>query len=306
MKLFSGLCAFPITPLNDQAEVDSDAFTELVRDLCLAQVDSLGVLGSTGLYTYLDRTQRRRAIGAAVRAADGKVPVMVGIGALRTDTACTFANDAAEEGADALLLAPVSYTPLVDEEVFEHFNAVASATALPLCIYNNPTTTNFRFSMELLERLACLPTVKAVKMPLPASGDLQGELGELRGLPSEKQLAVGYSGDWGAVDALLAGADAWFSVTGGIYPYVARALTRRAQAGDRRGADELNRHLEPLWELLREFGGLRVVHSLATNSRLPRALLPRPLLPLPPPGHERVLAIAPTLDELELRLRETL
>ena len=67
----------------------------------------------------------------------------------------------------ALLLAPVSYTPLRDAEVFQHYRAVAGASDLPLCIYNNPGTTHFNFSLELLQRLADIPTIKAVKMPLP-------------------------------------------------------------------------------------------------------------------------------------------
>ena len=54
-----------------------------------------------------------------------------------------LARDAEAAGADGLLLAPVSYTPLLDDEVFEHFRAVAGATALPICIYDNPATTGF-------------------------------------------------------------------------------------------------------------------------------------------------------------------
>lgn len=52
-----------------------------------------------------------------------------------------LARDAAEAGADGLLLAPVSYQKLTEEEVYQHFEAVATAGGLPLCIYNNPGTT---------------------------------------------------------------------------------------------------------------------------------------------------------------------
>ena len=54
--------------------------------------------------------------------------------------------------ADALLLAPVSYTPLTQEEAYYHVAAVAGSTSLPLCIYNNPSTTHFTFGEELLVR----------------------------------------------------------------------------------------------------------------------------------------------------------
>lgn len=62
----------------------------------------------------------------------------------------------------------VSYTPLTEEEVFQHMSAVAEAGDLPLCIYNNPDTTRFFFSDSLIARLAKVPGIAAIKMPLPA------------------------------------------------------------------------------------------------------------------------------------------
>ena len=64
---------------------------------------------------FLSRDQRRRAVAAAVEAV-ASIPIIVGVGAMRTDEAQALARDAAEEGASGLLLAPVSYTPLTEEE----------------------------------------------------------------------------------------------------------------------------------------------------------------------------------------------
>ena len=149
MPLFHGLSAFPITPADESGRVDTDALAALLDRLRAAEVDSVGLLGSTGTYAYLARPERRRAIEAAVECVGGRVPVIVGVGALRTDDARDLARDAQAAGADGLLLAPVSYTPLFDEEVFQHFAAVAASTDLPLCVYNNPGTTHFTFSDDL-------------------------------------------------------------------------------------------------------------------------------------------------------------
>jgi hypothetical protein len=109
----------------------------------------------------------------------------------RTDEAQTLARDAKASGADGLLLAPMSYALLTDEEVFQHFSAVAEAGELPLCIYNNPSTTKFTFSDDLIARLARLPNVAAVKMPLPGNGDFTGEMERLRGMPpTASRLAI--------------------------------------------------------------------------------------------------------------------
>ncbi len=131
MPLFQGLAAFPITPADNRGHVDTDALGTLLRRLEQAGVDSIGLLGSTGTYAYLTRAERHRTIKAAVECIGGRVPLLVGVGALRTDDAQELARDAESAGADALLLAPVSYLPLNDEEVFQHFAAVAETSSLP-------------------------------------------------------------------------------------------------------------------------------------------------------------------------------
>ena len=214
-----------------------------------------------------------------MESVGGRTPLIVGVGALRTDDAQDLARDAEAEGADALLLAPVSYTPLTEEEAFRHYVAVASATGLPLCIYNNPGTTHFTFSPTLLGRLAEVPNISAVKMPLPSAVSVASELTALRAGPTGS-LAIGYSGDWGAAEALLAGADAWYSVVAGVLPEISMQMVRAAQAGDRQEALRLDGLLQPLWELFRELGSLRVVYAAINELGLGQPEPPRPLLPL--------------------------
>src|SRR5215216_4727514 len=117
--LLRGLSAFPITPADAESRVDLAAPRRLVARLVAAKVDSIGLLGSTGTYAYLLRSERRRALDAALEETAGQVPILVGVGALRTDEAVRLPQDAKAVGAAAGLLAPVSYTPLTEDEVFE-------------------------------------------------------------------------------------------------------------------------------------------------------------------------------------------
>ena len=290
MALFHGLSAFPITPTDAHGVVDTGAVERLTSRLVTAGVDSIGLLGSTGGYAYLSRTERQRAIQAAVATAAGKVPLMVGVGALRTDDAQQLARDAAEAGADALLLAPMSYTPLTQDEVFQHYVAVTGVTDLPLCVYNNPGTTHFTFTRELLARLASVPNVAAIKMPLPGAMTIKVELDQLRGGPMER-LAIGYSGDWGAAEAFLSGADAFYSVVGGLLPDIAMAMRRAAASGDRREVERIDTTLQPMWALFREFGSIRVMYAAATELQLSDAAPPRPILPLSRDEQRRVAIV---------------
>ena len=277
--MFTGLSAFPLTPVVNDA-VDLDLFSALVGRLAAAGVDSIGALGSTGSYAYLSREERRRVAEAAVQAA-GPVPVIVGIGALRTSDVLRGAEDAQRAGAAGLLLAPVSYQPLTEDEVIGLFEAVSAASSVPICIYDNPATTRFNFTDSLYARLGELPRVEAVKIPPRPVAEAEERIRGLREvLPAD--LALGVSGDEFAAPALSAGADVWFSVLGGTLPELPLAITRAAQAGDAGTARDLSAQLAPVWDLFRRFGSLRVVSALAAElGLLPLGNLPAPLQPLP-------------------------
>lgn len=279
MNLFTGLSAFPLTPTDDERQLKPNLLQQFLERIVAAGTNSIGLLGSTGGYAYLTSEERKRTLRVAVDCVAGRTPLIVGVGALTTDVAEDLARDARKAGADGLLLAPMSYLPLTGEEVFRHFEAVAAAGELPLCIYNNPGTTKFTFSPDLIARLAELPNVTAVKMPLSADGDYAGEMQHLRAMTPEG-FAIGYSGDWGAKDALLAGGACWYSVVAGLLPEPALALTRAAQAGNAAEVERIDHAFAPLWALFREFGSFRVMFAIAEILDFGPMTPPRPILPL--------------------------
>ena len=293
--LLKGLSAFPITPSDSEGRVDVDALRKLVASLCAANVSSIGLLGSTGSYAYLSRFERRRALDAALEDVGGRTPILVGVGALRTDQAVRLAQDAKAAGATAGLLAPVSYTPLTENEVFEHFAAVARESGLPLCIYDNPSTTHFRFSPTLIGRLSRLPEIIAVKSPAPESQAVAAHLAELRGVVPYG-FSLGYSGDWNSVEALIAGGDAWYSVVAGLFPRISIEIVQAVQNGDVAEARRLNERLEPLWSLFKEFSSLRVIYASADLLGICRAEPPRPIRPLAGAARQRVADVLKALD----------
>jgi 4-hydroxy-tetrahydrodipicolinate synthase len=278
-SIFNGLSAFPLTPASCDGVVDTEAFAVMLDRLVAAGVDSITVLGSTGIYAYLDRAERSRALAAAVETVAGRVPLIAGVGALRTSWATDLARNAESAGADALLLAPMSYAPLTETEVFAHFETVAGSTGLPLCIYNNPGTTHFSFTEVLIARLSRVPGIAAVKMPPSHEVDYSGEIRRLRA-SSDAGMAIGYSGDWVAAPALLAGADAWFSVVAGLLPDAALRLTRAALAGQESETAAANAALEPLWALFRKHSSLRVMYAIADCLGLRAGAPPLPIQPL--------------------------
>ncbi|MCJ2015927.1 dihydrodipicolinate synthase family protein [Methylobacterium sp. E-065] len=291
------LSAFPITPSDAKGQVDVTALRALLRPLVAAEVHSIGLLGSTGTYPFLSREERLRAVEAAVDELAGRVPLLVGVGALRTDEAVRNARDAKAAGADLGLLAAMSYTPLTEDEVFEHFATVARESGLPLCIYDNPGTTHFRFSPALVGRLSQVSGVISVKSPAPEPLAVAEHLRSLRDAVPEG-FSLGYSGDWNSVEALIAGGDTWYSVVAGLFPKIGMDIVRAVQAGEIAEARRLNASLEPLWELFKEFSSLRVIYALVDLLDICRAVPPRPILPLNEMARSKVADTLETLDLL--------
>ncbi|WP_234426922.1 dihydrodipicolinate synthase family protein [Streptomyces niger] len=129
--MFTGLSAFPLTPITEDG-IDEKAFAALVGRLSAAGVDSIGALGSTGSYAYLTREERARAARIAVEHAE-RTPVIVGIGALRTRQVREAAEDAQNAGAAGVLLAPLSYQRLTEDDVFGLFEDVPPASVCGSC-----------------------------------------------------------------------------------------------------------------------------------------------------------------------------
>ncbi|WP_435069039.1 dihydrodipicolinate synthase family protein [Amycolatopsis thermoflava] len=283
--MFTGLSAFPLTPVTGSG-IDTTAYARLVSRLAAAGVDSIGALGSTGSYPYLTRAQRAEAAKIAVDAAAG-TPVLVGIGATATSEVLALAEDAQNAGAAAVLLAPVSYQPLTDDEVFGLYEDVTRELSVPLCVYDNPRTTHFQFSDELHGRIAALPNVGSIKIPgVPA--DAKARVDALRARIPDT-VTIGISGDAVAAEGLAAGCDVWYSVLGGLFPDTARAVMRDAAESER---------LRPLWDLFARHGSIRVVAAAATHLGLTgERVLPRPLRELDGAARREVID---TLRQLNL------
>ncbi|MCH8561834.1 dihydrodipicolinate synthase family protein [Nesterenkonia sp. YGD6] len=283
--MFTGLSAFPHTPLRDDA-FDAPAYARLIEHLAQAGVDSITALGSTGSYMYLDREERRQAAEVAVQHA-GSVPVMVGIGALRTSQVHRLAEDAQNAGASAVLLAPATYQPLSDDEVYGLFEDVTAELSVPLVVYDNPGTTHVSFTDELYALIAAPPQVASIKIPgVPAEpGAAADRVQRIRAhIPAT--VTVGVSGDGAAARGLIAGCDAWYSVT------------RAALSGDHAGALAEFARLEPLWTLFAEHGSYRVTAAIAEHLGLVAAeCLPRPVQGL---GRSARARVAQVVEELQL------
>lgn len=296
--MFTGLSAFPLTPLANDA-VDEPAFIRIMERLAVSGTDSITALGSTGSYAYLSGAERAQVAHLAVGHA-GDTPVFIGVSALRTSHVLANVREAERAGAAAVLLAPMTYQALTAEDVFELYRTVSGNTDLPIIVYDNPGTTHFTFTRELYGRIAQLPGVASIKIPgvPPDPAVARTHIQAIRAAVPE-HVTIGVSGDAFAATGLNAGCDAWYSVVGGTLPRLALRIARPAQEGHPKEATAESERLAPLWSLFAQFGGsLRVIAAIAEHLGLAQdKSLPLPIQGLDTSQRARV---ADVVNELGL------
>lgn len=299
-----GTPATPRGSVSGLARIDEEALIRLIERAVAARVDSIAVLGSTGSYMYLSAAEREQVVRTAVQHASG-IPVLVGVGAIATSEVLEHVRAAEAAGAAGLVVAPVSYQRLNDEEVFGLFEDVTACATVPVIVYDNPTTTGFTFSLDLYARVAALPGVASIKVPPPPSGlaAATAHIDAIRKrLPAH--VTIGVSGDASAALGLAAGCDAWYSVIAGVMPQAAMQLASEVRAGavecaaeaaldpdqaGAAGASMVRDALQPLLSLFADYGSLRVAVAVAEELGLvAEGSLPRPLLGLDAEGRARV------------------
>lgn len=167
---FKGVIAYPITPFDENEKIDIPLFKHLVERLITSGNHGIAPLGSTGVMPYLSDDEKEAVTEATIQQVKGRVPTLVGVSNLTTEKTIHHARFAEKAGADAVMIIPMSYWKLTDDEIVAHYDAVARKISIPIMAYNNPATSGVDMSPALLKRLLEIPNVTMIK---ESSGDIQ-------------------------------------------------------------------------------------------------------------------------------------
>jgi 1-pyrroline-4-hydroxy-2-carboxylate deaminase len=190
---------------------DLDKYAEHCRWLVDNGCRGVGPNGSLGEYSSLTDDERRAVARTAIEAVGDDGVVVVGVHGVGAHQARSWAEKAAEDGADGVLCLPPTMYRANRGEVLHHFTEVAKA-GLPVMVYNNPIDTKVDLTPDLLAEIAQIENVVAVK---EFSGDVRRIL-EIRELAPD--LAVIAGADDLTLEALLMGATGWFAGFPNVFP----------------------------------------------------------------------------------------
>ncbi len=238
---FSGVFPAMVTPFTEDNEIDTETLREDAQRLEKAGVDGLVPVGSTGESATLSHAEHVEVIEAVVDAVED-VPVIAGTGSNNTAEALDLSQQAADAGADALLLISPYYNKPEPEGMYQHYKAVADAVDVPQIVYNVPSRTGRNIAVETAVRLAEHDNIRGYKA---ASGDLN-RISEVVERTRDEDFSI-LSGDDGlTLPTLSVGGHGAISVVANVEPERACAMVGAALEGDYAFARALHHELAPL------------------------------------------------------------
>lgn len=210
---FKGIIAYPVTPFDHNEKVDIPLFEKQVERLVTSGAHGIAPLGSTGVLPYLTDEEKEAVTEATIRQVAQRVPTLVGVSNLTTERTIYHAQFAEKAGATAVMIIPMSYWKLTDDEIVQHYDAVAAKVSIPIMAYNNPATGGVDMSPALLKRLLEIPNVTMIK---ESTGDVQRMHYLKRALGED--IAFYNGSNPLALAAFAAGAKGWCTAAPNLIP----------------------------------------------------------------------------------------
>ncbi len=282
MARFRGTYTVMITAFDEAGALDLPALARFTNWQIEEGIHGLIPLGSTGEFLSLTAAEREAVAKCVVDTAAGRVPVLIGAGAERTEDVMDNARMARDLGADGIMVIPPFYSTPTEAELYRHYERIAGATDLPVMIYNNPATANVDLTPPIVAKLSEIEHIDYIKestMDVTRVRDIIDMCGD--------RMTV-FGGIMG-YESFCNGAEGWVAVGSNLLPRACADLfTLTADKGDHVAARKLYAEILPVIRLV---GGHRYV--AATKAALALMGLgvgePRPpRLPMPSAEMEMV------------------
>jgi len=221
-----------VTPFAG-AKVDLALLRELVEWHIKSGTDAIVPVGTTGESPTLSHDEKADVIRTVVKTVKGRVPVIAGSGTNDTRTTIENTKMAKELGADAALVVAPYYNKPSQEGLFLHYEAVAKAVHIPICIYNVPSRSVVNILPATVARLAKIRNIVAIK-------EACGSLEQCAQIHNECDITV-VSGDDSLTFPMMAqGATGVISVAANIIPKEMAELCAAAKKGDYKRARQVH------------------------------------------------------------------
>ena len=241
---FSGLMTALVTPFSN-GKLCEETFRATVRRQIEGGVDGLVPCGTTGEAPTLSRYEQDLLVEWCVEEADGRVPVLAGIGGNNTAVVIENALRVEALGVNGVLATTPYYNKPTQAGLVAHFSAIAESTKIEVCLYDVPGRTITNIDPMTVAELSQLDNITAIK---DATGDMANAM-EIRRLCGDK-INILSGDDFTTLPFLAQGGDGVISVASNVVPSEMKQLVNASKYGELAEAQGLTLKLFPLFSAL--------------------------------------------------------
>ena len=283
-----------ITPFHKDKSIDFDSLARLLEYQIRSGIDYLVVLGTTAETATLTPDEQAQVRHFVVERVHGRVPMVLGLGGNNTMAIVEAAKTLDLSAFDAILSVVPYYNKPSQEGIYQHYKAIATASPLPVILYNVPGRTGVNMSPEVCLRLAReFENIVGVK---EASGNIAQMDEIIKNKPSDFMVI---SGDDGITFPLITlGAVGVISVIGNAFPREFSRMVRLALNGDYAHAREIHHRFTELFSLLFVDGNPAGVKCLLNAMGFIENELRLPLVPTRITTYEKIKTVLNNLNSI--------
>jgi 4-hydroxy-tetrahydrodipicolinate synthase len=279
-----GVIPAVLLPFHDDLSIDERSFRDHLQDV--AAVEGLSALTINAHSTEVascTSDEQSRVLEITADEVGDRLPIVHGIWADGSLEAARIAKRAQAGGSSALLVFPPAPFTLGQsaEMALAHFKTIASASDLPLIVFQYPPATGQGYPAATLARLMDeVPTIRAIKDWTPS---VQQHENQIRMLQSRSRPVnvLSTNSAW-LLSSLVLGCNGLLSGSGSVIADLQARLFRAVRANDLAEARRLNDRIHPLASVFYAdpFVDMhnRMKEALVLLGRLPRAVVRPPLV----------------------------
>jgi 4-hydroxy-tetrahydrodipicolinate synthase len=233
-----------VTPIGEDERIDERALRDHIEFMIAGGISGILAFGSNGEFYMLEEDEMEEILRIIVDQVKGRLPVYMGVGAIRTSKCVGLAKMGVRLGADGVSVLQPMFIKPTEDELLAHFTSIArSVPSVPVLLYNNPGRTGYPIPQGVVEKLAhSEPNLAGMK---DSSGDMTETMEFIR-RSRDVNFKVLAGKDTLIYPSLEVGALGAVCSTANYMPELVCSIYNRFIAGDKQGALLAQYKLNPI------------------------------------------------------------
>lgn len=256
-----GLITPVLTALDENEKFNPTAYKDFINMLIEAGVHGIFPLGTNGEFYAFNNDEKYEIIKTAVEAVNGRVPVYAGTGCVTTKETIEFSLKVKDLGVDCLFVISPYFVSVSQDDIYNHFSAVAKAVDMPILLYNIPARTGNNIDFKTVKKLMEFENIIGIK---DSSGNFDNTLKYIENTNSRINVLAG--SDSLILWTLMAGGTGAISGCSNVFPELMVSIYNYFIKGDIEKANEAQKKIRPFRNVM-QMGNPNSVVKLAVNLR---------------------------------------